>query len=90
MLKRTFNRIGATLLKVWNFYLEGFRNMKLGRILWMIIIIKLCVMFLILRPFFFPRFLSDKTDKKEYVSNELIERSTIEDEVSYSKIKQYL
>lgn len=34
------------LLAVWNFYLEGFRSMTLGRTLWVIILLKLFVMFL--------------------------------------------
>ena len=34
-----------TLLSVWNFYLEGFRSMTLGRTLWIIILLKLFIMF---------------------------------------------
>ena len=30
-----------TLLAIWNFYLEGFRSMTLGRTLWLIILVKL-------------------------------------------------
>ena len=43
-----------TLLTIWNFYLEGFRSMTLGRTLWVIILLKLFVMFFILKMFFFP------------------------------------
>ena len=32
-----------TLLTIWNFYLEGFRSMTLGRTLWVIILLKLSV-----------------------------------------------
>ena len=59
-----------TLLHIWNFYVEGFRSMTLGRTLWLI-------MFFILRLFFFPNFLSSQPtdkDKGEYVAGELIER----------------
>ncbi|MBR8704825.1 DUF4492 domain-containing protein [Bacteroides pyogenes] len=66
------------ILGIWNFYLEGFRNMTLGRTLWLIILIKLFVMFFILKIFFFPNFLSSQpTDaaKGNYVGNELIERA---------------
>lgn len=42
-----------TLLTIWNFYLEGFRSMTLGRTLWVIILLKLFVMFFILKMFFF-------------------------------------
>ena len=67
-----------TLLTIWNFYLEGFRSMTLGRTLWVIILLKLFVMFFILKMFFFPDFLRDHpTDdnKGTYVRNELIERA---------------
>ncbi len=63
---------------IWNFYLEGFRSMTLGRTLWLIILIKLFIMFFILKIFFFPNFLNslpEGTDKGEYVSNELLRRA---------------
>lgn len=67
-----------TILSVWNFYLEGFRSMTLGRTLWLIILLKLFIMFAILKVFFFPNFLSNQptdADKSDYVGRELIERS---------------
>ena len=67
-----------TLLTIWNFYLESFRSMTLGRTLWVIILLKLFVMFFILKMFFFPDFLRDHPtddDKGTYVGNELIERA---------------
>ena len=66
-----------TLLHIWNFYVEGFRSMTLGRTLWLIILVKLFIMFFILRLFFLPNFLSSQStdkDKGEYVAGELIER----------------
>ena len=66
-----------TLLHIWNFYVEGFRSMTLGRTLGLIILVKLLIMFFILRLFFFPNFLSSQPtdkDKGEYVAGELIER----------------
>lgn len=58
---------------------DGFKNMTLGRTLWILVIIKLCIMFLILRPIFFPNFLNTKfeepTEKADYVRNELIKKS---------------
>ena len=44
------------LLSIWKFYLEGFRSMTLGRTLWVIILLKLFVMFFILKLFFFLTF----------------------------------
>ena len=52
--------------------------MTLGRTLWLIILVKLFIMFFILRLFFFPLFLNTPVvcdDKEGYVSNELIHRS---------------
>ena len=67
-----------TAVNIWRFYLEGFRSMTLGRTLWLIILVKLFIMFFILRIFFFPNFLghlsSDK-EKSEYVGAELIRRA---------------
>lgn len=66
---------------------DGFKNMTLGRTLWIIVIIKLCIMFLILRPFFFPNFLNskfkDSESKADYVRNELIDKSEVEKENNY-------
>jgi hypothetical protein len=65
-------------LRIWRFYVDGFRGMTLGKTLWLIIIIKLFIMFCVLKPFFFPRHLSqfdDDSDKQEYVSSELIQRA---------------
>ena len=66
-----------TITRIWNFYVEGFRSMKTGRTLWLIILIKLFVIFFILKLFFFPRFLDNPDvgdDKGDFVSRELIER----------------
>ena len=66
------------LLSVWNFYAGGFRSMTWGRVLWMIILVKLFLLFFVLRLFFFPNFLETVTDngnKEEYVGEELIRRA---------------
>lgn len=44
-------------LKVYRFYRQGFRRMTVGRTLWKIILIKLFVLFAVLKLFFFPNFL---------------------------------
>lgn len=59
------------------FYWEGFRNMTLGKTLWLIILIKLFVLFAILRVFFFPNYLGKmqtEAEKSDYVGTELVER----------------
>ena len=66
--------------KIILFYTEGFRSMDLGKTLWAIILIKLAIMFFILRIFFFPNFLKENNkyspeDKQDYISTELIKRA---------------
>lgn len=58
-------------------YVEGFKNLSWGKSLWIIILIKLFIMFAILKVFFFPNFLqanfNTDEDRSEYVSKELVE-----------------
>lgn len=66
--------------RIWNFYLEGFRNMTLGRTLWFIILLKLFIMFAILKIFFFPNYLSNRpegTTKEEFVAKEMLQRADL-------------
>lgn len=65
------------IIQVWEFYRDGFRSMTIGRTLWAIILIKLFIMFFILKLFFFPSFLKGKSteEKQEYVGTELVNRS---------------
>ena len=66
-------------IHIFRFYYEGFKAMEWGRELWVIILIKLFIMFVVLRIFFFPRFLNQfdtVSEKEEYVLKELIERTT--------------
>jgi hypothetical protein len=62
----------------FNMFKDGFKNMTLGKTLWLIVVIKLVIMFLILRPFFFPNFLNSKfdnqEDKADYVLEQLVEK----------------
>jgi hypothetical protein len=46
--------------RIFRFYLGGFRRMTLGRTLWKLIIIKLIIMFAVLKLFFFQGFLESK------------------------------
>lgn len=63
------------LKKIVLFYYDGFRSMTLGRTLWAIILIKLFVMFFILKLFFFPSFLKGSDEQKQnQVGTELVER----------------
>jgi len=65
-------------VRIFRFYLEGFRSMDLGRTLWLIILIKLFILFVILKLFFFPRYLNrfdTVSEKENHVSKELVDRA---------------
>lgn len=61
---------------IFQFYYQGFRSMTLGKKLWAIILIKLFIMFLILKLFFFPNFLNTNFSSDEERSNHVIEQLT--------------
>ena len=62
------------ILSIWNFYADGFKNMTWGKPLWILIILKAVILFLVLRMFFFRPAMAGKTDeeKSEYVGTQLI------------------
>ena len=65
-------------MRIFRFYVEGCRSRTWGRTLWILILIKLFVMFVILKIFFFPRYLNrfdTAAEKEHYVSEELVERA---------------
>ena len=51
---------GNIAKRILRFYADGFRNMTVGRTLWAIIIVKLVVIFAVLKVFFFPDILSTR------------------------------
>ena len=61
---------------VWRLYADGFRDMTWGRPLWALILLKIFVLFAVLRVFFFQPVLSGKTDseKSEFVGDRLTEQ----------------
>jgi Na+/H+ antiporter NhaD/arsenite permease-like protein len=67
--------IGKAFRNVFFFYYDGFRSMTIGKKLWIIILIKLFVMFIVLKLFFFRDFLGSRFDtdeqKSEYVLDQL-------------------
>lgn len=65
------------LRRIWQFYYDGFRQMTIGRTLWVIILIKLFIIFAILRLFFFqPTLHGSDTDKAQQVRESLIMHDT--------------
>ena len=64
----------SLLYRVFDLYYDGFRNMKLGRTLWAIIIVKLIIIFAVLKVFFFPNFLKEHAngDEAGYVATQIL------------------
>ena len=66
------------LYKVYDLYVDGFRSMRLGKTLWAIILIKLFIIFAVLKLFFFPNFLKENAqgDESGFVASELVDRAS--------------
>jgi hypothetical protein len=67
----------SVMRKLFRFYYDGFISMSWwGRRVWIIILIKLFIIFIILKMFFFRDFLKEKYNsdeqKSEYVLDQLI------------------
>lgn len=65
-----------TVNKIFRFYYDGFRTMSWwGKKVWIIILVKLFIMFLILKIFFFPDFLKvnfgNDRERSDYVLEQL-------------------
>jgi hypothetical protein len=59
----------------FSMYIEGFKNLTWGRTLWYIVLLKLFIMFAVLKVFFFPNYLNSRfnteKEKSEYIFQEL-------------------
>jgi hypothetical protein len=64
------------LVSVFHFYIEGFKNMKQGKTLWAIILIKLFVIFVILKMLFFPNLLNERYNNDKDKGNHVLEELT--------------
>lgn len=63
--------------KIVDFYLDGFRNMSpSSKTLWAIILIKLFIMFVVFRLFFFQNLLETTFDNDEERADHVIEQIT--------------
>lgn len=65
------------LYRVFDLYYDGFRHMRLGRTLWAIILIKLFIIFAILKVFFFPDYIKQHADKggePEFVATQILKQ----------------
>jgi len=65
------------LKRIYRFYFEGFANLpRWGRQVWLIILIKLFILFVILKLFFFPDFLKINFKNDVERSNHVLENLT--------------
>ncbi|MBP5196425.1 MAG: DUF4492 domain-containing protein [Bacteroidaceae bacterium] len=63
------------IYRVFDLYYDGFRQMRLGRTLWLVIIVKLFIIFIILKLFFFPDFLKQHAEEggeADYVASQIL------------------
>lgn len=73
----TMNK-NSFLYRAFDLYYDGFKHMTLGKTLWAVIIIKLIIMFALLKVFFFPNYIkenSQKGDEANFVSTEMLKRT---------------
>ena len=66
----------SIFIRVFRFYVDGFRRMTVGRTLWKVIIIKLIIMFGVLKLFFFQDFLGTKFTTDEQRADYVLEQIT--------------
>jgi hypothetical protein len=63
--------------KVWHLYIDGFKDLSgWGRKLWIIILIKLFILFAIIRLFFMPDFLKQNYKNDEQRARHVLENLT--------------
>jgi len=60
---------------IYTFYYEGFKQMKLGKTLWLLIAVKLFILFVIIKWLFFPDVLQEQfqtnQERSEYILQQL-------------------
>lgn len=70
-------RKDSLLYRAFDLYYDGFRHMTLGRTLWAVILIKLVIIFVVLKLFFFPNFIgqhAEEGEEADFVAGELMKR----------------
>ena len=58
---------------------DGFRNMTLGKTLWTVILVKLIVIFVFLKIFFFPNFIKENASdgqEADFVEQQMMDRTS--------------
>ncbi|MBU1669374.1 DUF4492 domain-containing protein [bacterium] len=76
MVKLNKPNFPIKLKKIFQFYLEGFKNMRVGKTLWGIIAIKFFLFFFIMKILFFPNFLKENFDNDTQRANHILNELT--------------
>lgn len=65
------------LFRIWRFYIDGFKDLSnWGRSVWIIILIKLFILFVVIRLFFMPDVLKKNFETDEQRSHHILENLT--------------
>ncbi len=67
--------------KILYFYIDGFTNMKLGKRLWILIIIKLLILFALIK-YFFPNILEEKFNTDAQRGNYVLQQLTKQGDIN--------
>ena len=73
------------LYTAYMLYYEGFKNMFLGKTLWTVIIIKLFIMFAVLKVFFFPNYIKQnaaKGEEAQFVEQQMMQRTDADTDIN--------
>lgn len=66
------------LRRIADLYIDGFRSMKVGRELWLLIAVKLLILFGVMKIFFFPNYLKTQYDTDTERSAHVLDNLTKE------------
>lgn len=67
----------SLIYRIYDLYADGFRSMTLGKTLWAVIIVKLLIIFAVLKLFFFPNYIeanAPEGGEADFVATEMMER----------------
>ena len=66
----------SMIRQVINFYRDGFKSMRLGKTLWLVVIVKLVIIFVVIKLLFMPDILSERAggNEADYVSTQIIKK----------------
>ncbi|RUM75185.1 MAG: DUF4492 domain-containing protein [Sulfurovum sp.] len=62
--------------KIIHFYIDGFKNMKIGKKLWIIIFVKIFLLFIVIKWLFFPNVLETQFHNDKERSQYMIDQLT--------------